>query len=125
MTRRIAILLLLVFLAACTRTPQAAAPPVLSLPRPGVSLIATPDRGPACGAINFHVHFDWVVSAPQTQNDFDLRVDSPIGNVFASGNRVGHADTGDWAHVGQWFFLVARNTREVVAAVRIGPDNCI
>ena len=122
---RTMLIMLFAFLTACSRTPQTAAPPVLGLPLPGVRLIATPDRGTACGAPNFHVHFDWVVSAPQTQNDFDVHVDSPIGNVFASGNRVGHADTGNWVHVGQWFFLVARDSRDVFAAVRIGPDDCI
>ncbi len=123
-------IMLFAILTACSRAPQpstppAFTPPVLGLPLPGVSLVATPNRGPACGAFNFHVHLDWVVSAPQTQDSYDVHVDSPIGNVFASGHRVGHADTGNWAHVGQWFFLVARDTRDVVAAVRIGPDDCI
>ena len=125
MDRMIAIMVLLALVAGCSRTPQTAVPPVLGLPLPGVRLIATPDRGPACGALNFHVHFDWVVAAPQIQNDFDLRVDSPIGKLLASGHRVGHADTGNWARAGQWFFLVAPDTRDVVAAVRIGPDDCI
>ncbi len=125
MVRMMAGMCLLVFLAGCRQAPHSAIPPVLDLPRPGVRLVATPDRGPACGAPPFHVHFDWVVSAPRTQIWYDLHVDSPIGKAFASGNREGHADTGDWAHVGQWFFLVAAESHEVVAAVRIGPDDCL
>lgn len=123
--RFIMVALLLSCLAACGQKAQGPTPPVLKLPRPGVRLVATPDHGPACGANRLHVHFDWFVSAPQTTDTFELRVDSPIGVVFASGHREGHADTGDWVHVGQWFFLVASETREVIAAVRIGPDDCI
>lgn len=119
-----AIMVAIALVAGCSNSPQTAVPPVLGLPLPGARLVATPDRGSACGAFNFHVHFDWSVSA-QTQDAYDLHVDSPIGKVFASGHREGHADTGDWSHVGQWFFLVAPETREVVAAVRIGPDDCI
>lgn len=125
MARMLLMLLLVGFTSACKQAPQVATPPALALPRPGVRLLATPNRGPACGATSLHVHFDWTVPAQQTSNSYDLHVDSPIGNVFASGGRNGHADTGDWAHVGQWFFLVANDSHEVLAAVRIGPDDCI
>ena len=121
----LAMLALAVLLAACTKRAQEATPPTRPLPRPGVKFVATPNSGPACGAFNFRVHFDWEVTAPQAGNDFDIRVDSPIGSTFASGNRIGHADTGDWAHVGQWFYLADPHSGEVVAAVRIGPDDCI
>lgn len=118
-------LMAIALFAACSQPPQSSTPPVLSLPRPGVRLIATPDRHLACGAHNFRVHFDWTVSSLQPSPWYKLYVDSPTGDLLASGNREGHADTGDWAHVGQWFFLVAPDTREVVAAARIGPDDCI
>lgn len=124
MGRSVAAMVCSMFLAACNRTPSAAVPPVLGLPRPGVLLVATPDRGPACGAQNFRVHFDWTVSELQPSPWYDLRVNSPTGGLLASARREGHADTGDWVHVGQWFFLVAPKTHEVVAAIRIGPDGC-
>ena len=120
---RVMVGLLIVLQAACSRSSQDA-PPVLSLPRPGVVLVASPDRGPACGATNFRVHFDWSVSSVRMADKYMLRVDSPIGGLLASGGREGHADTGDWVKVGQWFFLVDGGTGEVVAALRIGPDEC-
>ena len=120
---RVMVGLVFMLLAACSRS-SLDAPRVLSLPRPGVVLVASPDRGPACGATNFRVHFDWSVTGAQSADKYMLRVDSPIGGLLASGNREGHADTGDWVRVGQWFFLVAIGSGEVVAALRIGPDDC-
>ena len=115
--------LLVVLLAGCHRSAQNA-PPVLSLPRPGVVLTATPNRGPTCGAVGFRVHFDWSVASERRADKYMLRVDSPTGAVLAAGGREGHVDTGDWAQAGQWFFLVTIGSDEVVAAVRIGPDDC-
>ena len=115
--------LLIVLIAACGRSPQDA-PPVLSLPRPGVVLIASPNRGPACGATGFRVHFDWSVSNERIADQYVLRVNSPTGAVLAAGGREGHVDTGDWVRVGQWFYLVTIGSGEVVAAMRIGPDEC-
>ena len=116
---------LVVTFTGCGKITYDTTPPVLPLPRPGVQFIATPARGDSCGASQMRVHFDWTITAPQEGDDFDLRVDSPISAPFASGNRGGHADTGNWAHVGQWFYLVDRQSREVVAAIRIGPDECL
>ena len=125
MARTMAIMLLHTFLAACKHAQQSDTPPVRTLPLPGIQLIATPNQGPVCGASGLHIHFDWIVSSLQSPTYYDLHIDSPIGRTFASSRHVGHADTGNWAYVGQWFFLVAPETHEVVAAVRIGPDNCM
>ncbi len=121
--RRVIVGLVIMLLAACGRSSQGA-PPVLSLPRPGVALVASPNRAPACGSNTFRVHFDWTVSAVRRSDKYMLRVDSPIGGLLASGGREGHADTGDWVHIGQWFFLVDMSSGEVVAALRIGPEDC-
>lgn len=115
--------LLVMLLADCGR-PSQEVPPVLSLPRPGVVLTATPNRGPACAATDFRVHFDWSVSRERSADKYMLRVDSPTGAVLAAGGREGHIDTGAWVRAGQWFFLVTIGSGEVVAAVRIGPDEC-
>ena len=124
---RMMVCVMFVLLTACQQTPQSSTPPVFGLPRPGVRLVATPDRGGACGANKLRIHFDWSVAdthAAPAHDTYELRVDSPTGAPFASGGREGHADTGDWSHVGQWFFLVDPQTREVIAAQRIGPDGC-
>ena len=114
-------------MAACKQAPQSSTPPILSLPRPGVQLLATPADGRNCDTGRMRIHFDWNLGAiqdPATSDAYDLHVDSPIGPAFAHGGRTGHGETGNWAHPGQWFFLVNRRTREVVAALRIGPDTC-
>ena len=112
---------------ACKQAPQSSTPPVLSLPRPGVHLVATPASGKDCDASGMRVHFDWDVGDPQdagSSDAYDMHVGSPIGPVFGSGRRNGHADTENWVYAGQWFFLVNQRTREVIAALRIGPDTC-
>lgn len=116
--------LLFALLAACSPAAQDS-PPVLRLPRPGVVLTATPNRGATCAASDFRVHFDWSVPGQRMPGKYMLRVNSPTGAVLAYGGREGHADSGDWVRVGQWFFLVAGGTSEVVAALRIGPDDCL
>ncbi|MEO5595909.1 MAG: hypothetical protein ABIQ97_02005 [Lysobacteraceae bacterium] len=74
-----------------------------------------------------HIHFDWDVGDTQdtgVQDIYNLHMDSPLGVLFASGRRQGHGEIINSAHATQWFFLVNARTREVVAAVRIGPDTC-
>lgn len=121
---RLFAVLSIALLSSCSRTSSSSTPPVLGLPRPGVTLIATPDRGPACGAVNFRVHFDWGVSSARPSSQYELHVNSPTGDLLASGPHNGTADTGDWVRAGQWFFLLDADNHEVIAAVRIGPDDC-
>lgn len=114
-------------LTACKQAPQPSTPPIHSLPRPGVRFIATPASGKDCDASRMRIHFDWDIGDKQdagTSDTYDIHVGSPVGPAFASGGRNGHDETGNWAHAGQWFFLANPRTREVVAALRIGPDNC-
>lgn len=121
---RVITVLVVLLLTACHRSSQDS-PPVLRLPRPGVVLIASPGHGSACGATGFRVHFDWSVSSARRSDKYMLRVESPTGAVLAADGRVGHVDSGNWVRVGQWFFLVDINSNEVVAAARIGPDDCV
>lgn len=121
------VLVLSVLWTACKQAPQSPSPPVLSLPRPNVHLIATPASGKDCNTNRMHIRFDWDVGNTQdagAQDIYNLYMDSPLGVLFASGRRQGHGEIINSAHAAQWFFLVNARTREVVAAVRIGPDTC-
>jgi len=55
----------------------------------------------------------------------EIRVDGVDGELFARANDAeGSARTGPWVTRGTWFMLIDRDSGDVLAAQRAGPETC-
>lgn len=55
----------------------------------------------------------------------EVRIDRLDGQLLARSNEASSsARTGDWVRRGMWFLLVDRDSGDLLAAQRAGPDHC-
>ena len=115
--------LLVVLLAACGDPP---APPPQKIPyaAPGVRL-SVEQSSPACGPTgSYRAKVAWQVPA-QRAGKLEVQVDARQRKHFVRSTQAsGEQQTGEWVSSGLAFYLVDRNTDEVLAATAAGPGQC-
>lgn len=121
--RRLTGALLALLLAACGADP--AGPPTRPFAQPGVTFALTPSAARDCDpATVYRGRVDWAVEG-RDRVKLEIRLDDVHGPVFARSNRArGSEWTGEWMRRGLWLVLIDRDSGEVLAALRAGPETC-
>jgi len=102
---------------ACSRAPQA--PPAMPYAAPGVQFSLAPIPGDCTRAT-----VSWEVPEARPEQ-VEVQVDRSARTVFTRSNdRKGHADTGPWVRPGLEFYLLDRNSGDVLAATQAAPVYC-
>lgn len=115
--KRLALACLLVCLAACGRAPKPA--PSIPYARQGVHFTITPVPGDCARAM-----IEWKVPESMSTR-IEIQVGSDTRQVFARSNEhEGQAPTGAWVRPRMAFYLVDRDSGDVLAATRAGRS-CI
>jgi hypothetical protein len=105
--------LLLLCLVACDRAPKPA--PSIPYAKPGVQFTVTPVAGDCTRA---SVAWKLPESMPAK---VEIQVGSDTRQVFARSNEhEGHEPTGAWVRPRMVFYLVDRESGDVIAATRVG-----
>jgi hypothetical protein len=91
----------------------------------GVHFALTPSAARDCDPETvYEAVVGWRVQRPGRVR-VDIRVGGEDGQLFARSNEAeGSARTGPWVSRGMWFLLIDRDSGEVLAAQRAGPETC-
>lgn len=96
-----------------------AAPPVDSI------LNITPVRTDNCKPSGYTAELTWSLPAERINTGIEVRVNKPDGGLLAYKQaRRASATTGNWVTSGTKFFLVDRQTGEVITEVTAGEYDC-
>lgn len=120
--RTFAVIVAVSALAACKRDE---APPAEVFAKPGITFTITPPSAPDCKPTSVYTAtLQWTLSQPEAPK-LAIHVGSKTGQLMTRMNdRTGKAETGNWVAPGTWFVLIERETGEVLATVRAGPEPC-
>ncbi|TXK65068.1 hypothetical protein [Alkalisalibacterium limincola] len=112
-----------VHLAGCARDQSDT--PTRPFTTEGVHFALTPSAARDCDPETvYEAVIGWRVQRPGRVR-VDIRVDGAEGELFARSNEPeGSERTGPWVRRGMWFMLVDRDSGEVLAAQRAGPETC-
>lgn len=116
-------ILAIALLAACGADPDAL--PTRPFVKPGVSFTLTPSAARDCAPETvYRARVDWAVEG-RDEVKLEIRLDDAHGPLFARSNDArGSAWTDEWMRRGLWLVLIDRESGEVLATLRAGPEAC-